>query len=182
MKCTDAGRRWFLRPLSLRSILAVVAILALLLTIVVQEQRAAKRESQLRRELFIARSAPDAHKRMREVLSDLGIVILREASSAQVFRILRPGQAGTDGSVAQSMAGGYPIAFTGKIFGNEYVSRFSNEITEYQNYIINNNFDLPDPRFSSSKNGPSIHYDTSSYGNSLSVNVASLTPKFLSAT
>jgi hypothetical protein len=126
-----------LTKFGLRSLLVAMVLLSLLIALIIKERRSSEREYELKKQLFQARFAPVADKRMRSILSDLGIVILKDAPLVEELRVTGKG----------STLASYPVALTGRVFGKPFVSRLANELTDYKQFMFMDTSDDPEPRF-----------------------------------
>jgi hypothetical protein len=116
--------------------MAAVAVVSLDGALFVEQHRSSRHEAELRKQLVIAKALPSAHTRMRTLLGDMGIVILREASSAEVLRV-------TGGYPRRS--GGYAVSVTGEILGEPFVRGLADVLLDAGNYVYIDADDLSDP-------------------------------------
>lgn len=136
-----------LSAFKVRTLLAVLAFFSLALALVIQERRATKRELQLKKELAIARLAPYGYERRQSLLTGIGMVILEDASQAEVFRVAGSYQVAPKQPGKGRFLGEYPVALTGEVLGKQFVSRLSAELMDYRTYIYLGAFDDPNPYF-----------------------------------
>lgn len=112
-----------------------LAILALVLALIVQSERAAEREKRLRTAMIQAKSKAYADEKMRCFLGDLGIVILKDVTKIGLLRIGDPKEP------VQSHA----RTPTGKVFGKPFAGRIGRIFLDTKNYRFLDASDMPDP-------------------------------------
>lgn len=118
--------------LSMRSLLVLIVFLALVLALVVQQHRAAVRIHSLRSELVEARAILTAYERMRGLLGDRGIHILKTATYIETL------------SVGQGA--GYPRTPTGVDLDKAATDQLRQALLDTHNYSYLDSDDMPVPQ------------------------------------
>ena len=127
--------------------MAIVGVVAIVGAIVLQQERLARREAVFKKQIVIAKALAGGHERMREFLGDLGIVIARCATEAEVLRVTGPFRLLPTGSSTTGVTGYYPVAPDGNVLDAAVTRRLAAELLDPQNYIYVGADDLPDPEF-----------------------------------
>jgi hypothetical protein len=132
---------------TVRWAMAFVAVVAMVGTFVLQQERSARREAEFKKKLVIVKARAGGHERMGEFLGDMGIVIARRATEAEVLRVTGPFQSLPTGSPTTGVPGYYPVASDGNVLNAAVTRRLVGELLDPQNYIYVAADDLPDPEF-----------------------------------
>ena len=113
-------------------------VIGLVMALVAQQRAADRRERALKARL--GQSLLDIHGQdgMRSFMGDLGIVVLKEATSFELLAISSP---------AGDQAGQDAVIPTGREVDPTIARRLANALLEPANYAYVNGDDLPDPQF-----------------------------------
>ena len=132
---------------TVRLAMAIVAVVAIVVAFVLQQERSARQEAEFKEQLAIAKARAGGHERMRGFLGDMGIVIARGATEAEVLRVTGPFRSLPTGSAPTKIAGYYPVAPDGNVLNAVVTRRLAGQVLEPQNYVYVGADDLPDPEF-----------------------------------
>lgn len=129
--------------LSLGSVLAWSAVALMTSAMVVQHRRTGLRERSLKVRLLQAESRRQATDRMRHLLGDQGIAILKNVAEVELLRITGPAQ----GDPSRFSADAYVLTPTGKGLGKDFAARLAGVLLDQKVYSYQNTDDLPEPQF-----------------------------------
>jgi hypothetical protein len=132
---------------TMREVMLAVALTAAVVAVFLQRERFARRETELKKRLVIARELPRGYEGMRALLGDMGIVIARSATKAEVLRVTGPYQVLTSRPPPVGAHGYYPVSLTGEMLDATLTRRLACELLEPRNYIYIGSSDLPEPKF-----------------------------------
>jgi hypothetical protein len=132
---------------TVRWAMAFLAVVAIVGALVLQQYRSARREAEFKNQLVIAKALAGGHERMRGFLGDMGIVIARGATRAEVLRVTGRFQLVPPGSPITGVTGYFPVAPDGSVLDAAVTRRLVGELLDPQNYIYVGADDLPDPEF-----------------------------------
>jgi hypothetical protein len=133
--------------ITVRRLMVAVALAVLASGLFFQQDRQARREAELKKQLHLAKALSDGHEGMRAFLGDLGILIARNATEAEELSVTGQYQPLSEGAPPGSMRGFYPVTPSGKILDATSTRRLKGELLDPHNYMYLGMFDLPEPEF-----------------------------------
>jgi hypothetical protein len=122
--------------------MVAVAILALVGDLLIQQGQQTRREAELNKQLVLAKALTAGHENMREFLGDMGIVIARGATEAEVLRVTGRYQPLLGQAPVTTSLGCYPVTPSGEMLHAIQTRRITGELLDPHNYMYQGSFDF----------------------------------------